>query len=114
MEIEGPLILAVQDNANTHKRELHVSFTQGFTGQKVFERVESLQSYMDRLKHHMQGYSEDDPNRIGMEMVLQMCENLLESLHVDELDIHQTFIIEIQPAVTFPHFLMTDTTINRL
>ena len=113
MEIEGPLNISVQyDDETSPKRELHLSFKPAFIQQKVFERIETMQSYMDHLKHHLQKLSHDDPDRPGIETIYQICENLLENIRLDELDLNETIVLEIQPTVNISNFLTGHSTIN--
>lgn len=112
MEIEGPLIISVQDDETSHKRELHVAFKPGFIQQKVFERVEALQTYMDKLNHNLKKLARDNPDRIGMETVYQVCNNLLEYIREDEIDLNKTIVIEIQPSINITHFITGDSSNN--
>ena len=112
MLIEGPLIISVKDDEATMNRELHLTFTPTFVQQKVFERVEALQSYMDKLYHQMARLEENDPKRAGMETVYQICDNLLEYIRGDEIDLDQTIIIEIKPDINITSFITGSPTLN--
>jgi len=112
MEIEGPLIITVKKDEASSKHELHLTFKPGFINKKVFERIEALQNYIDQLKHHMQDFAVDNPDRVGMETVLQICENLLEYIGSDEIDLEQTIVIDIQPSIKLSQFLTDGSLLN--
>ena len=112
MEIEGPLRISVQDDENSLKRELHLSFTPQFIQEKLFERTEAFQNYIDHLKHNLQKLEKDNVDRLGMETILQICENLLEYITNDEIDLNTTIVIEISPTINITSLMTGTTTIN--
>jgi hypothetical protein len=107
MEISGPLRISVQEDKSSLKRELHLSFNPAFIEEKLFERTEAFQKYIDHLKHDLHKLGSDDPDRLGTETILQICENLAEDIAKDELDLHDTIIIEINPSIDITR-LVTD------
>ena len=112
MEINGPLIIAVQDDESSLKREPHLSFKPAFIQLNVRDRAKSLENYMSQLYAARQALAGDSPDREGMETVYQICDNLLEYIRSDEIDIYETIVIEIQPAINLSNFITGDTSIN--
>lgn len=112
MQIEGPLIIAVQEDESSLKRELHLSFKPGFKQQTATQRIESLQDYMDRLKQNLQQLESGNADRMGMETVHHICENLLQYLRSDEIDLNETIAIEIQPPISIASILSGGLTVN--
>ena len=112
MEISGPLRISVHEDETSQKRELHLSFNPGFIEEKLFERTEAIQKYLDHLKHDIQKLDTDDPDRLGMETILQICENLAEYVAKDELDLHETIVIEINPSINIANLITGSASIN--
>lgn len=112
MEIEGPLNIFVQDDETSLKRELHLSFKPQFIQENLFERTEAFQKYIDHLKHNIQKFEKDDIDRLGMETILQICENLLEYIINDEIDLNETIVLEISPKINITNLMTGATTIN--
>ena len=112
MEIEGPLHISVQDNNTSMKRELHLAFNPQFIQENLFERTEAFQRYLDHLKHDLQKLEKDNPDRLGIETILQICENLLENISNDELDLNEKIVIEISPTINIQSLMSSVTTIN--
>lgn len=112
MEIEGPLNILVQDDETSLKRELHLSFKAEFIQEKLFERTEAFQQYIDHLKHNLKKLEKDNTDRLGMETILQICENLLEYLTNDEIDLNETIVIEINPSIDITNLITGSGSIN--
>jgi regulator of sigma D len=112
MEIEGPLSIAVQEDESSLKRELHISFKPAFIQEKLFERTEAFQNYIDHLKHQSQKMDHADPDRLGIETILQICENLVEYIAKDDIDLEQTIVIEVNPNINITRFITGTGTIN--
>jgi hypothetical protein len=112
MEIEGPLDISVQDDASSLKHELHISFKPAFTQEKLFERTEAFQTYIDHLKHSLRKLDHADPNRLGIETILEICENLSEYIARDEIDLNETIVIEVNPAINIANLITGATSIN--
>jgi tRNA (Thr-GGU) A37 N-methylase len=112
MEINGPLIVSIQDDEASLKRELHISFKPAFVQLNPPDRVKALENYMQQLNSVFQTMATDDPNRLGMETVYQICENLREHIRLDEIDLDETIIIEIQPTISISSFITDNPSIN--
>lgn len=107
MEFSAPLNISIQEDESSLKRELHLTFNPAFIEEKLFERTEAFQKYIDHLNHDLHKLSSDDPDRLGIETILQTCENLAEAIAKDELDLHKTIVIEINPSTDITR-LVTD------
>jgi hypothetical protein len=112
MEINGPLIISIQDEETSLKRELHIGFKPTFIQSEVPERIRQLESYMNEIGHALQSLKNDDPDRQGMEMVYQICENLLDHIRADAIDLDETIVIEIQPTISIASFVTGRSSIN--
>lgn len=112
MEIEGPFNILVKDDETSLKRELHLSFKSEFILEKLFERTEAFQKYIDHLKHKLQKLEKDNTDRLGMETILQICENLSEYIINDEIDLNETIVIEISPKINITNLMTGATSIN--
>ena len=112
MEIKGPLTISVQDDDNSLKRELHISFKSNFVHADVSERIKQLETYMNQLVQASQSMSKDAPDRLGMETVYQICENLLDHIRADEIDLNATIVIEIQPTISISSIVTGHSSIN--
>ncbi|HEY5603931.1 MAG TPA: hypothetical protein VIM41_12545 [Gammaproteobacteria bacterium] len=112
MEIEGPLNITVQEDETSLNRELHISFRPAFAQEKLFERTEAFRNYIDNLKHSLQKLGHADPNRMGINTILEICENLQEYIETDEIDLHETIIIEISPSINITNLITGTTSIN--
>ena len=49
---------------------------------------------------------------LGIETILQICENLLEYITKDEIDLNETIVIEISPTINITSLMTGTTTIN--
>ncbi|KPJ89989.1 MAG: hypothetical protein AMJ53_15160 [Gammaproteobacteria bacterium SG8_11] len=112
MEIKGPLVISVQDDDSSLKRELHITFKPAFKQSPVAQRVQALQDYMNELSLAMQPLQQDSSDRRGMETVHQICGNLLEHIRADEIDLNETIVIEIQPKISISSFVTGHSSIN--
>ncbi len=112
MEIESPLHITVQDDESSMKRELHITFNQGFRNEKLFERREAFQRYIDSLKNNLAKLEKDNVDFLGMEAILQICEQLAEYIDKDEVDLDEKIIIEISPSVDVSNFITGATSIK--
>ena len=112
MEIAGPLNISVKEDETTLRRELHLTFKPGFIQEKLFERTEAFEKYIDHLKHELQKLEKDNPDRLGMETILQVCENLVDYIAKDELDLHESIVIEINPSINITNLITGSASIN--
>lgn len=112
MHLESPFNIAVQDDETGTNRELHITFKPGFVQKELFERTEEFQRYIDRLKHDLSKLSHDSPDRLGIETILEICENLREYVVKDELDFEETVVIEVRRSVNIPRNITGDSRIK--
>ncbi|MGD8558242.1 MAG: hypothetical protein PVF34_09660 [Gammaproteobacteria bacterium] len=98
MYIDSPLDITVRDDETNTNRELYLTFKSAFIQKELFERVEEFQQYIDQLKHDISKLPQDNPDRLGLETILDICENLREYIATDELDLNEQIVIEIQPS----------------
>lgn len=112
MEINGPLIISVQEDDASLNRELHIGFKPAFVHLNSQQRVQVLTDYIHQLNSALQPLENDDPNRMGMETVYQICDNLREHIRADEIDLEETIVIEIQPTISIANLISGNSSIN--
>lgn len=112
MEINGPLIISIQDDDTSLKRELHLAFKPEFAQLTTPQRLNALEVYMQQLHSASQGLHKDDPDRLGMETVRQICEALREHIRADEVDLDEIIVIEIQPTINLSGIVTSQSSIN--
>jgi hypothetical protein len=112
MHIESPLNITVEDGESGMNRELHLTFKSEFVQKELFERSEEFQRYIDQLKHDLSKLAHDNPDRLGTETILEICENLRDYITRDELDLSETVVIEVQPSVNIDRYITGGSTLH--
>ncbi len=109
MDIEGPIKIGVLDREDGSGRELHISFRDDFSAMDVPGRDQTFRAYLLNLHEGIQALSEGDPNRAGMLIVQQICEQLLPHIAADEIPLSETLVVEIEqtPGVNLAELLGT-------
>jgi len=112
MNIDGPLIIAVSTEDNSLNHQLHISFKPEFIQLLVPQRVQSIQSYRQKLDESLQALALENPDRLGIQTVLQICENLETYIANDDIDLKETIVIEIEQNMKISNLLNTSRLIN--
>jgi len=109
MDIEGPIKIGVLDREDGSGRELHINFRDEFRALDITARGEQFRAYLMSLQEGVQGLEERDPNRAGMLIVQQVCEQLLPHIAADEIPLSETLVVEIEqtPGVSLSDLLGT-------
>lgn len=109
MDIEGPIKIGVLDREDGSGRELHISFRDEFRALDTAARGKQFSAYLASLQEGVQGLEETDPNRAGMLIVQQVCEQLLPHIVADEIPLSETLVVEIAqtPGVNLADLLGT-------
>ena len=92
---EGPLNISLMET-DTGARELHIDFTDDFKALKIPERVEEIKKVINHLKTEINILEEDDTERHGMSMVLQLTEEILPHIEIDNISLEETIVGDIQ------------------
>ena len=100
MEITGPLSIGVIDN-DMGGRELHLSFKPEFRVLPLPQQSEQFQAFIDELKAGIAALKENDPNRLGMLTILQICEQLQPHIDANELPLEETIVVTLQTQNPF-------------
>lgn len=95
MLIEGPLKIGVLDQPDMPGRELHIDFTQEFQTLDPAGRESQFSDYLMDLHQSIVSLPEGDPNRAGMLIVQQICEQLQPHIATGELELEETIIVEL-------------------
>jgi hypothetical protein len=101
MEIQGPFTIAVNDNAETGLRELHLGFKPAFQQLDLQSRLTMVNDYLAELQKNIDAES-DANNQQGMMTIMQIAQELLPHLETDEIPLDETIVIEIGPIQTSP------------
>lgn len=105
MLIEGPFKLSIMESDSTSAREMHVKFTQGFKDTSPAQRIQTLDDYVSELETGIAKIEGDNPERQGMQLVLQIAQQLRSYIVADELELDQTIIIELQEQNTLNNLI---------
>lgn len=109
MEINGPLIISVQEDVSSLRRELQIAFQPAFLRLQPLQRSQALEdTWVTNSALRELEYSE--PDRMGMELIVQICDGLREHIRTDEIDLAETIVIEIQPAISITGLLAISST----
>ena len=95
MIIEGPLSIGIIDNDNG-TRELHLDFNDDFRALKLSQQAEAFHEFLLYLKSEIGVLEEDDPNRQGMMMILQISEQLLPHIEANEIPLDETIVVNLE------------------
>lgn len=94
MLIEGPLNVSVIDT-DAGNRELHLEFTPEFRALNLAQQSDSFHEFMHYLKTEIDILEEHDPNRSGMQMILQIAEGLLPHIEANEVPLEESIVVNI-------------------
>ncbi len=95
MEISGPLNIGILDN-DSGGREIHLDFKADFRILNQQQQSESFQEFIKTLINEIYKLDESDPNRQGMNTILQICEQLQPHIDANELPLEETIVVNIQ------------------
>ena len=96
MDIDGPLKVGVVEPSPEGNYELHLTFTDEFKALDLQAQAAEMQVYLGRLSGDIAALAEDDPNRQGMLLVQQICEQLAAPVSSGDLALGETLVVEIQ------------------
>ena len=100
MEINGPIKISVLDREAGGGRELHFTFTETFQKQDLADQRESFGLYLQDLHTGIQRLQEEDPNRMGMLIVQQVCEQMYPYIAEGEMALAETIVVALTPEQT--------------
>ncbi len=100
MEISGPLTIGILDN-DTGGREIHLDFKADFRILNLQQQSENFQAFIKTLINEIYKLDADDPNRQGMNTILQICEQLQPHIDANELPLEETIVVNIQTQSPF-------------
>ena len=96
MDIDGPLKVGVVEPSPEGNYELHLTFTDAFRALDLEAQGVEMQAYLGRLSRDIAALDEADPNRQGMLLVQQICEQLAAPVSTGDLALAETLVVEIQ------------------
>jgi hypothetical protein len=114
MKIEGPLIISVLDDSIQNKRTLEIDFTEQYQQLSAEQQSADMKKYIQQLFQNAQALTETDPNRPGLLLIMQICEELLPYIQQEELELAETISMELAANVETPEFsvALTDLKMN--
>jgi len=101
VEIQGPFTIAVNDNADSGLRELHLGFKPAFQQQDLESRLTSIKVYLSDLQKNIDA-EKDATNQQGMVTIMQIAQELMPHIEADQIPLEETIVIEIGPIQTSP------------
>ena len=112
MKINGPLIISIQEDEASLNSELHIGFKSAFVQLNAQQRTQVLIDYMNQLSSALQPLAHDNLDRMGMETVYEICDNLKEHIRADEIYLDETIVVEIQPTISIARLISGNSSIN--
>ena len=97
MEINGPIRIGVIDREDAGGRELHFTFTEDFQKQDLQSQTNAFATYLQELQQAIFEYPESDPNRQGMLLVQQVCEQMFPYIAEGEIALAETIVVALTP-----------------
>lgn len=95
MEIDGPLKIGIVTKDNSLDREIHVDFTDTFQSLTLSKQGQVFSQYVKQLKSQSEAIAEDNQERQGMLMVLQIAEQLAPHIRAGEIPLNETIVVEV-------------------
>jgi len=95
MEIDGPLKIGIVTQDNSLDREIHVDFTDAFQKLTLQEQGQVFSQYIRQLKMQSEAITEDNQERQGMLVVLQIAEQLMPHSQMGEIPLNETIVVEV-------------------
>lgn len=95
MNIDGPLNLNVTKDEVQHKRTLEITFKQEFQTLSLEQRSQELKRYIQSLYQSAQTFKDGNAEKTGLELIMQLSEELLPFIQQDELDLEETIKLEM-------------------
>ena len=105
MLIEAPFKISIVDKSDSENKELHLTFTDSFSGSKLDERVSMLEKYINELSGHIQKLPEDSQDRKGMLIIEQLTGQLQPHIINDELELDETIVVEINREISLNNLI---------
>jgi hypothetical protein len=102
MEIQGPISIGVVEKDDGVSRELHIGFKPGFRELTLEAQGQSFQGYVDELGKALSNPATADNDRAGINLIHQICSELLPHIQTGELALNETLVVEIGggPAIS--------------
>ena len=95
MEIDGPLRIGIVTQDNSLDREIHVDFTDAFQRLTLQEQGQVFSQYVRQLKMQSEAITQDNQERQGMLVVLQVAEQLMPHVQAGEIPLNETIVVEV-------------------
>ncbi len=108
MLIEGPLRIRSEAAEDGGGFTLRLSFTEAFRALARPAQAADLADYLERLRAAARAAEENDPNRQGMLLVLQVGEQLLPLVRDGDLPLGEELEIQVDQQPSLAGLLAAD------
>lgn len=95
MEINGPIRIGVLDKNDGASRELHISFREAFRQLPLEAQGASFAAYVAELEQALVNPTTPEVDRPGIQLVQQICSELLPHVRAGEIALNEEFVVEI-------------------
>ncbi len=95
MKIDGPLLISFRDDELQNKRTLEINFKEQFQQLELSSQVAELKKYIQSLFQNAEAIQDNQAEKEGVLLIMQICEQLLPYLQQDELDLSETIEFEM-------------------
>lgn len=95
MKIDGPLSVSVTDDEVKQIRTLEINFKKEFELLTLDQRSADLKRYIQSMYQNAQSLNDDQVDKTGLLLIMQLCEQLLPYVQQDDLDLHETIKLEM-------------------
>jgi hypothetical protein len=97
MDINGPIRISILDREAGGGRELHFTFTEAFQGQNLAQQKADFDAYLQQLFNDIGELDDSDPNRQGMLIVQQVCEQMYPYIADGQMALSETIVVALTP-----------------
>lgn len=102
MKIDGPLIIKVLDDEILNKRTLEINFSLDYQQLELNQQLANMKKYIQQLFQNSQAMPDNDPNKQGILLIMQIAEELLPYIQQQELDLSETISMELSAQIGAP------------
>lgn len=81
--------------------ELHIGFKIGFKVLDHPQQIETFQSFIESLRNQARAIEEDNEERQGLLMIMQVSEELIKLIAKDEIPLEETITVTLEKQNPF-------------
>jgi len=95
MEIDGPLVIDIIDDASTGSRKVEVKFRLEFQILSAEQQSVRMKNYIQPLYRFAQNLDPQSADYQGIQLILPLCEQVLPYLAEQSIDLGETITMEL-------------------